>query len=75
MGTSSATWHDFAVTSRPAAEHLRDLARLRRVRDRIDRGYAQPVNAEALARGGSHVDRALQPSFPARLRRVALRAI
>ncbi len=31
------------VTSRPAsAQRLRDLARLRRVRDRIDREYAQP---------------------------------
>lgn len=34
-----------------AAQHLRDLARLRRVRDRIDREYAQPLNVEALARG------------------------
>ena len=33
-----------------AAQHLRDLARLRRVRDRIDREYAQPLNVEALAR-------------------------
>ena len=40
------------MTSRPAAEqHLRDLARLRRVRDRIDREYAQPLDVEALARG------------------------
>ena len=40
------------VTSRPAAEQrLRDLARLRRVRDRIDREYAQPLDVEALARG------------------------
>jgi len=40
------------VTSRPAAEqHLRDLAWLRRVRDRIDREYAQPLDVEALARG------------------------
>jgi AraC-like DNA-binding protein len=40
------------VTSRPAAtHHLRDLARLRRVRDRIDRDYAQPLDVEALARG------------------------
>ena len=40
------------VTSRPAsAQHLRDLARLRRVRDRIDREYAQPLDVEALARG------------------------
>jgi AraC-like DNA-binding protein len=33
------------------AQHLRDLARLRRVRDRIDRDYAQPLDVEALARG------------------------
>ena len=33
------------------AQHLRDLARLRRVRDRIDREYAQPLDVEALARG------------------------
>jgi len=40
------------VTSRPAAaQHQRDLARLRRVRDRIDREYAQPLDVEALARG------------------------
>src|SRR5919112_828005 len=40
------------VTSRSAAaQHLRDLARLRRVRDRIDREYAQPLDVEALARG------------------------
>jgi AraC-like DNA-binding protein len=40
------------VTSTPAAEqHLRDLALLRRVRDRIDREYAQPLDVEALARG------------------------
>ena len=39
------------MTSRPALEpHLRDLARLRRVRDRIDRDYAQPLDVEALAR-------------------------
>jgi excinuclease UvrABC ATPase subunit len=31
--------------------YLRDLARLRRVRDRIDREYAQPLDVEALARG------------------------
>jgi AraC-like DNA-binding protein len=43
------------VTRRTAADadaqHLRDLARLRRVRDRIDREYAQPLDVEALARG------------------------
>jgi AraC-like DNA-binding protein len=40
------------VTSRSAEEQrLADLARLRRVRDRIDREYAQPLDVEALARG------------------------
>ena len=40
------------MTSTPAEEQrLRDLARLRRVRDRIDREYAQPLDVEALARG------------------------
>ena len=32
-----------------AAPHLRDLALLRRVRDRMDREYAQPLDVEALA--------------------------
>jgi AraC-like DNA-binding protein len=32
-------------------ERLRHLARLRRVRDRIDREYSQPLDVEALARG------------------------
>ena len=41
------------MTSKPDAEahHLRDLVRLRRVRDRIDREYAEPLDVEALARG------------------------
>ena len=40
------------MTDRPAvAQHLDDLVRLRRVRDRIDREYAQPLDVEALARG------------------------
>jgi len=39
------------VAARPAsAQNLRDLARRRRVRDRIDREYAQPLDVEALAR-------------------------
>ncbi|MCX5196103.1 AraC family transcriptional regulator [Streptomyces sp. NBC_00249] len=33
-----------------AAQHLKDLARLRRVRDRIDREHARPLDVEALAR-------------------------
>jgi AraC-like DNA-binding protein len=40
------------VSSSPAAaQHLSDLVWLRRVRDRIDREYAQPLDVEALARG------------------------
>jgi AraC-like DNA-binding protein len=40
------------VTTSPAEEQrLRDLALLRRVRDRMDREYAQPLDVEALARG------------------------
>jgi len=39
------------VTGSSAAEQrLRDFALLRRVRDRIDREYAQPLDVEALAR-------------------------
>ncbi|MGW0433117.1 helix-turn-helix transcriptional regulator [Micromonospora sp. NPDC003197] len=34
-----------------SAQRLGDLVRLRRVRDRIDREYAQPLDVEALARG------------------------
>ena len=56
------------MTSGPAAEqHLRDLARLRRVRDRIDREYAQPLDVEALARGASmsagHLSREFRAAF------------
>ena len=43
---TGAAWHDPRVTR----EHLQDLARLRRVRDRIDREYAKPLDVEALAR-------------------------
>ena len=39
------------MTAGPAAQRLRDLALLRRVRDRMDRDYAQPLDVEALARG------------------------
>ena len=47
--------------------HLRDLARLRRVRDRIDREYAQPLNVEALANGigmsAGHLSRQFRLAF------------
>src|SRR6188472_4047220 len=56
------------MTSRPdAAQHLRDLARLRRVRDRIDREYAQPLDVEALARGAhmssGHLSRQFKAAY------------
>jgi AraC-like DNA-binding protein len=56
------------MTNTPAASlHLRDLARLRRVRDRIDRQYAQPLHVEALARGvhmsAGHLSRQFKLAF------------
>jgi AraC-like DNA-binding protein len=42
------------VITKPApTQRLGDLAVLRRVRDRIDREYAQPLDVEALARGAN----------------------
>jgi AraC-like DNA-binding protein len=52
MSMATRTDTQSQVTSRPAAaQHLRDLALLRRVCDRIDREYARPLDVEALARG------------------------
>src|SRR5215469_15737048 len=56
------------MTSHPAAStHLRDLERLRRVRDRIDRDYAQPLDVEALAAGvhmsAGHLSRRFRATF------------
>ena len=56
------------MTGGPAAEQqLRDLARLRRVRDRIDREYAQPLDVEALARdaymSAGHFSRAFRLAY------------
>jgi AraC-like DNA-binding protein len=52
------------MASRP---DLEDLARLRRVRDRIDREYAQPLNVEALAAGAhvsaGHLSRQFREAF------------
>ena len=38
------------MSTTAAEQRLRDLERLRRVRDRMDREYAQPLDVEALAR-------------------------
>ncbi|HEX6458836.1 MAG TPA: helix-turn-helix transcriptional regulator [Thermoleophilaceae bacterium] len=50
-----------------AAQHLSDLALLRRVRDRIDREYAQPLDVEALARDAhmspGHFSRQFRAAF------------
>ena len=52
LGNSGAAWHHLVGDQQThPAQHLRDLALLRRVRDRIDRDYAQPLDVEALARG------------------------
>ena len=56
------------MAGRPAAEQsLSDLARLRRVRDRIDREYAQPLNVDALARdahmSAGHFSRAFRQAY------------
>ncbi|MEU8674754.1 AraC family transcriptional regulator [Streptomyces sp. NPDC048560] len=45
--------HPSWARARTAAHHLSELARLRRVRDRIDREYAQPLDVEALARSAN----------------------
>jgi AraC-like DNA-binding protein len=56
------------MTSGPAPDQrLRDLALLRRVRDRIDREYAQPLDVEALARGAhmsaGHLSREFRKAY------------
>jgi len=56
------------VTSEAAAaQHLSDLAWLRRVRDRMDREYAQPLDVEALDRGahmsGGHLSREFKLAY------------
>ena len=56
------------MTSRSGeADRLRDLALLRRVRDRIDREYAQPLDVDALARGAhmssGHLSREFKRAF------------
>ncbi len=48
-------------------QRLRDLKLLRRVRDRMDREYAQPLDVEALARGvnmsAGHLSRQFKLAF------------
>ncbi|MFF4891667.1 helix-turn-helix transcriptional regulator [Micromonospora chersina] len=53
--------------ARAHAQRLNDLTRLRRVRDRIDREYAQPLNVEALARdvnmSAGHLSRQFRSAY------------
>ena len=55
------------MTTLPDDQRLRDLARLRRVRDRIDREYAQPLDVAALARGvhvsAGHLSREFRAAY------------
>jgi AraC-like DNA-binding protein len=54
------------VAKQPS-EHLRDLALLRRVKDRIDREYAEPLDVDALARGAhmssGHLSRQFKAAY------------
>ena len=57
-----------AVAQKAVTEQrLSDLARLRRVRDRIDREYAKPLDVEALAQGAhmsaGHLSREFKEAF------------
>lgn len=55
------------MTTTPDDQRLRDLARLRRVRDRIDREYAQPLDVTALAAGvyvsAGHLSREFKAAY------------
>ena len=68
LAFGAAAGHDRVVPSRPASEQrLSDLARLRRVRDRIDREYARPLDVEALARdahmSAGHLSRQFREAY------------
>jgi AraC-like DNA-binding protein len=53
--------------SSATSQHLQDLKRLRRIRDRIDREYAQPLNVESLASAehisAGHLSREFKDAF------------
>lgn len=55
------------MTVTPPDVHLGNLVRLRRVRDRIDREHAEPLDVEALARGepmsAGHLSRQFRQAF------------
>jgi AraC-like DNA-binding protein len=55
------------TTGTAQEQRLRDLRLLRRVKDRIDREYAQPLDVEALARGvhlsAGHLSREFKKAY------------
>ncbi len=55
------------ASRRTSEQRLRELALLRRVRDRIDREYAEPLDVEALARGvnlsAGHLSRQFKAAY------------
>ena len=55
------------MAGRPPDQRLTDLALLRRVRDRMDREHAQPLDVEALARGvgmsAGHLSRRFKAAY------------
>ncbi|WP_270888052.1 helix-turn-helix transcriptional regulator [Pedococcus sp. 5OH_020] len=55
------------TTNGSPPQRLQELARLRRVRDRMDREYAQPLDVEALARGvhmsAGHLSRRFKEAY------------
>ena len=55
------------MASKTGTPNLKELAQLRRVRDRIDREYAQPLDVEALASGANmsagHFSRAFRRAY------------
>jgi AraC-like DNA-binding protein len=65
--SSQKSPHSDDKCERGRAQRLEDLARLRRVRDRIDREYAKPLNVEALAAGvhmsSGHLSRQFREAF------------
>lgn len=62
----TASWHYREVTLDEDAR-LRELVVMRRVRDRIDREYAKPLDVEALARGvhmsAGHLSRRFRDAY------------
>ena len=55
------------MSSPPSSQRLADLVLLRRVKDRIDREYAEPLDVEALARGvhmsAGHLSRQFRQAY------------